>query len=102
MLYIQHLIQPDQKIVAGGMSWNGHNFDFALARYTSSGMLDSTFGNNGRVITAIGSGNSVGTCLMLQEGWSIVLGGYANNGTDNDFALVRYTANGTIDSTFQN
>src|SRR5215831_83020 len=50
---VQALVQqPDGKLVAGGYSWDSHrNLDFTLARYTSSGALDSTFGTGGIVQT---------------------------------------------------
>ena len=50
------LIQPDGKIVVGGVvqSLSTAN-DFALARYNNDGSLDSTFGNGGKVTTDFGS-----------------------------------------------
>src|SRR5687768_8077944 len=42
-------LQSDGKIVVVGKSYDGSNFDFALARYNSDGSLDTTFGTNGRV-----------------------------------------------------
>jgi uncharacterized delta-60 repeat protein len=93
-------IQPDGKILAGGITWNGSDYDFAVARYNTNGSLDNSFGNNGVVITAIGPGNDKGVSLKMQNGWSIVVGGIAYNGTDNDFALVRYDTNGDLDNTF--
>jgi uncharacterized delta-60 repeat protein len=93
-------LQPDGKIIAGGAAWNGTNFDFALARYNTDGSLDMSYGNNGKVITAIGPKNDKIRTLKIQSDWSVVVGGIANNGSNNDFALARYTPNGTLDSTF--
>jgi uncharacterized delta-60 repeat protein len=47
------VIQRDGKIVAAGL---GNGYDFALARYTTSGRLDPTFGRGGKVLTDFGSG----------------------------------------------
>jgi uncharacterized delta-60 repeat protein len=93
-------IRSDGKIMAGGLAWNGTNYDFACARYNSNGSLDTTFAGTGKVITPMSSGNDKGFSLSIQSDWSVVLGGTAFNGTNNDFALVRYTANGTLDNTF--
>src|ERR1035437_8953825 len=60
-------LQSDGKIVAGGSNNNGANYNFALARYKTMGIIDSTFGTNGRVITAIGSSSSFITSIALQS-----------------------------------
>ena len=39
-------VEPDGKIVAGGYAGIGRKFDFALARFDTSGSLDTSF--NGR------------------------------------------------------
>ena len=36
-------------IVMAGMTFNGNNNDFALARYNADGSLDTTFGSGGKV-----------------------------------------------------
>src|ERR1700680_4383661 len=49
------VIQPDGKLVAAGLSFNGTIDVFALTRYNTDGSLDSSFGTGGKVTTAIGS-----------------------------------------------
>jgi uncharacterized delta-60 repeat protein len=96
-------LQADGKIVAVGVAGPSGARDFAVARYTSSGVLDSTFGNDGKVITAIGSRNDEGRSVAVQNDGKIVVAGYAsktNDFADYDFAVVRYTATGTLDSAF--
>jgi uncharacterized delta-60 repeat protein len=46
-------IQADGRIVVAGL---GNGYDFALARYTTSGQLDASFGRGGKVLTDFGSG----------------------------------------------
>jgi uncharacterized delta-60 repeat protein len=47
-------IQPDGKFVVAGSAQNGYgSSDFAVVRYESSGSLDETFGNGGKVITEV-------------------------------------------------
>lgn len=95
-------IQPDGKIVAVGASNNGTNNNFFVARCKTNGTLDSTFGNAGTVSTPIGANGSNALAVALQADGKIVAAGYASNGSDNDFALVRYNTNGTLDNTFGN
>jgi len=92
--------QADEKFVVAGNSYiNGH-FDFALARYNSNGSLDTTFGTSGRVTTDIGSPYEEATAVAVQPDGKIVVAGGAVFGLFNDFVLVRYNSNGTLDTTF--
>lgn len=93
-------VQSDGKIVVAGRSWNGSKNEFAAVRFTSSGTLDSSFGSGGRVTTAIGSYGSSGESVAVQADGKIVVVGSSFNGTNNDFAVVRYTSSGVLDSTF--
>ncbi len=93
-------IQSDGKIVVVGYSHNGTNDDFALARYTTVGALDTSFGTGGKVTTAIGSGADQAYAVAIQSDGKIVVAGYSHNGTNNDFAVARYTTAGALDTTF--
>ena len=93
-------IQSDGNIILAGYSHNGSNNDFALARYTPSGALDTTFGIGGKVTTPIGSGDDEGSGMVVQSDGKIVVGGYSGTFPDYDFATVRYTANGMLDTIF--
>lgn len=93
-------VQGDGRIVVVGRSHNGSNQDIAIARYLQNGGLDTTFGSGGRVTTAIGSSNDVANSVAVQSDGKIVVAGYVSIGGYNDFAVVRYNANGTLDSTF--
>ncbi len=94
------VIQPDGKIVVAGDSNNGSNYDFAVVRYNSDGSLDATFNSTGKVTTAIGSGHDIGRSIALQPDGKIVVAGYSHNGSDYDFAVVRYNSDGSLDTTF--
>ena len=93
-------LAPDGKIVVAGSSHNGTNYDFALARYNADGSLDSTFGNGGKLTTGIGASHDEAHALALAPDGKIVAAGTSYNGTNTDFALVRYNADGSLDSTF--
>jgi uncharacterized delta-60 repeat protein len=94
------VLQPDGKLVAAGYSWNGSNYDFALVRYNPDGSLDTNFNGTGKVTTAIGSANESAWALALQPDGKLVAAGYSWNGSNYDFALVRYNPDGSPDTNF--
>lgn len=95
-------IQTDGNIVTVGYCQNSsNNFDFCVTRHTRSGSLDSSFGNAGRVVTTVGNGDDYATKVFLQPDGKIVVLGYCMSGSGYwNFCLVRYSANGSLDSTF--
>lgn len=96
------VVQPDGKIVAAGVSpIGGQGASFALARYTTDGMPDSTFGTNGTVraqVLGAPGGNDDAASVALQPDGKMVVAGTSNSG----FGVMRFNANGAIDSTFGN
>ena len=94
-------LQPDGKLVAGGFAniGSGHPFDFALARYNTDGSLDSTFDVDGKVTTIVGSAQNSIYGIALEPDGKIVAAGNAKLSTF-DFALARYNADGSLDTTF--
>ena len=91
--------ESDGKIVICGTLYNGNNDDFLVARYTESGAPDTTFGGDGIVTTNV-NGWDRGNALVIQSDGKIVVGGTSSNGTDDDYILVRYNTDGTLDTTF--
>ena len=92
-------LQADGKIVAAGYAGSG----FALARYTSKGTLDAGFGKGGAVRTAFGSSPSEAEAVAIQANGRIVAAGAIlkkSTRTGAGFALVRYRANGSLDTSF--
>jgi uncharacterized delta-60 repeat protein len=91
------VIQTNGDIVVAGQSVTGSGrfaTSFALARYTSAGKLDPTFGMGGKVITTLGN-NTVSwiSSLVLQSDGKIVTVGNtgANSGEFLDnFVVARY------------
>ena len=94
---------PNGKILATGGGGQGINtFDFIIARFNANGTIDNSFGNNGYTITAIGSAGDSPLAMALQSDGKILVAGQTFNGSNLDFALVRYNENGSIDTTFGN
>jgi uncharacterized delta-60 repeat protein len=82
------------RIIAAGSSHNGLNTDIAIARYTSAGVLDASFGSGGIVVSPVGGGNEQATAVLVQPDGKIVVVGQADNGTNGnnvnvDFVLLR-------------
>ena len=96
-------LQPDGEIVAAGfaISQNGGVQNFAVARYTSNGVLDTSFGTDGMMQIDFGSCCQSANKVLLQPDGKIIAVGYANTeSSDSDFLLARLTSDGSLDPTF--
>ncbi|WP_162184841.1 NHL repeat-containing protein [Allokutzneria albata] len=83
-------IQAEGRVVVAGSSAG----DFVLARYTTAGKLDTSFGGSGTVRIPIGSASAVGIALQA-DGKIVVVGN-----TDSDIVLATYAPNGKPASRF--
>lgn len=101
-------IQGDGRIVVVGSSVAVGDSRFAIARYASNGLLDNTFGSGGRVTTDFVSDDNGGATgdaalgVAIQDNGRIVVVGRAETDglANGDFALARYNADGSLDTTF--
>jgi uncharacterized delta-60 repeat protein len=99
------VLQNDGKIVlAGGVqdfSNTNAATNFVLARYSSTGALDPTFGSGGKVSTDLGGADGISCMQLLSDGKFLVAGstGSLVSGAA-DVALARYNPNGSLDTTF--
>ena len=87
------------KIVVAGYSGD----DFAVVRYDSAGVPDTTFDTDGKVTTSVTGTNAYGIAsAVAMDGDKIVIAGLASDadGADYDFAVLRYTSAGALDTTF--
>ena len=99
--------KDDQKIVVCGITRDVSNvIKFAVARFTTTGELDTSFNNTGvnqgTASTTIDNNNrNSGYSVTIQQDGRIVLAGYTTPVTGtNRFAVARYTTNGIIDTSF--
>ena len=78
----------------GTASASTTNDVFALARYTPTGQLDTTFGTDGTVITSFGTTTVTANGLAIQSDQKIVaVGNYTTTeggSFDTGFKLARY------------
>ncbi|WP_075086540.1 tandem-95 repeat protein [Mariniblastus fucicola] len=97
------VVQPDGKYLvasAVNVATTGQDLDFAVSRFNTDGTLDATFGTDGTVITSVNTNNETINRMALQsDGKIIVVGGY-RSGSTTDAIILRYTADGALDTTF--
>lgn len=93
-------LQPDGKLLVSGSTHNGSNNDFALTRFNTDGSLDASFDGDGRLTTTFGSGDDAANGVAIQADGRILLAGGASNGANDDFALARFNADGSLDASF--
>jgi uncharacterized delta-60 repeat protein len=97
------VLAPNGKIVAAGFANSPDGLDqrFAVARYTSNGVLDTSFSGDGRRQIDFGSCCQSATGVLLQSDGKIMTVGYADTeDSDSDFLLARLGTNGGLDPTF--
>lgn len=98
------LIRPDGKIlVAGSVKVNPDNTaddnDWGIVRLMPNGSLDSTFGGDGIVTTALmGSFDDAADIISQPNGRFLVAGDTSDGTGERYFAAGRYNANGTLDT----
>lgn len=94
------MLQSDGKPLSIGYVNNGSQTAFGIARYTTSGALDASFGTGGKATIAVGSADFAFGAVQQPDG-KIVVGGYATNVPNGyDFAAIRLNADGTLDTGF--
>lgn len=95
------VIQPDGKIVVVGTIDSGGttSTDIRMFRLNPDGGIDAGFGTIGGVITSLIGDGTVNAVALQPDGKIIVVGSGVVNG-NQQFCIVRYTTNGSLDSTF--
>jgi uncharacterized delta-60 repeat protein len=76
---------------------------FAIARFTPTGQLDTSFGDDGLVTTNISGVFPTVSAVIVQPNGQIVVGGVSGSGRRHmasSTVLVRYNSNGSLDTTF--
>ena len=97
------VLQRDGKIIAAGfaISENGLVQNFAVARYNSNGVLDTSFSTDGIMQIDFGSCCQGANKVLLQRDGKIITVGYANTeSSDSDFLLARLNPSSSFDTTF--
>ncbi len=101
-------LQPDGKIIIGGDQnplGGGFNTVFAMARYTTNGVLDESFGNKGIVLQDFTDYGDIINALAIQADGKIIACGQVNGSYDYQheyMAAARFNTDGSLDESFGN
>jgi uncharacterized delta-60 repeat protein len=96
-------LMDDGRIVAAGTVLTPGNFDFEVVRFNPDGSLDSTFGNGGRTFTDLSGMRDDGRAVSVTSDGKIVVAGFSSGPSGGlNFALARYSSDGTLDTSFGN
>jgi uncharacterized delta-60 repeat protein len=87
------LLQADGSLIVGGSNVSNPS-NIQIARYSSTGVLDSSFGTDGVVTGPEGLIND----MVLQADGSIVIAGQGAYGQET--LLMRYSSTGAVDTSF--
>lgn len=90
-------LQSDGKILAAGVP--ASQSDFAVARFNADGTIDTGFGSSGIVTTDFAGDQDLPNSIAVQGDGKIVVVGFAGV-SGGSVGLVRYKADGTLDSSF--
>lgn len=89
-----------RKIIAVGQIYDtGGAYHFALLRFNADGSSDTTFGEGGMITTPIDN-NDVALAVAIQADGKIVAAGTVSTETKTSGVVVRYKADGSLDSSF--
>lgn len=94
---IQTINGINYNVATGTIEGTGSCF---VIRYTESGILDTSFGNNGYTTLVFGGATGVTSSITVQEDGKILVGGIAvDSGVQTGF-VTRLTSSGLLDNTF--
>ena len=92
-------IQSDGKIVITGEATISGVQQIIVARYLSTGLLDSTFNSVGYTTTPIGT-STIAQGVAIQSNGKIITAGYTTTSGVNKIVVACYATNGILDTTF--
>jgi len=92
-------VQADGRLLVAGSAEVGGDLDVAVARYTTAGTLDPTWGGDGLVTVDVG-GHDIAYAVAVGAGGSVVVVGVTGAGGANaNFLVIRLTSSGALDTT---
>lgn len=74
--------------------------DYVIVGLTSAGAVDTSFGNNGKVVVDLNKSGDNPRHIMVQDDGKIVTSGYSNSGGVVRPVLIRLSAGGVLDAAF--
>jgi uncharacterized delta-60 repeat protein len=93
-------VTSDGKLVVAGYSHDGMGVsDFAVMRLLADGSMDASFNGGSVVRTSLSGGHDSAHAVMVDVFGNVIVAGKAN-GVGEDFGLVRYLSDGSLDAGF--
>lgn len=95
-------ILPGGQVLVAGTATTApeEDGDFAVARYTSAGALDPTFGTAGVALASAGPSWDEARAMAVYPDGEIAVAGASSTEDDDDFSMVRLRPEGSLDPTF--
>jgi uncharacterized delta-60 repeat protein len=93
-------IDPQGRVLAGGLASVGGGSQFALVRYNDNASLDATFSDDGKVLTPVADTDDVDGLAIDGQGRIVASGTAADPSNNTSSAVVRYQTNGAVDPSF--
>lgn len=98
-------VQEDGKIIVAGQRQTASGEqDWLIVRYHSNGIIDTSFGQQGMVITDFGSNQETAMVVKILADGKILVSGSsildASTGAYGRYVVARYNSDGSLDSGF--
>lgn len=96
-------LDANQKVITVGSTDLSGSSDFAVLRQNTDGSLDTGFGTNGKSYGGVASyshSSDVVSAMVLQNNGKLIVAGSSYEASSQDFALIRYNIDGSLDSSF--
>jgi len=89
-------------VFVAGYAYTGSNNDFAVIKLDPSGELATDFGGDGtgKITIDISGSSDYGQSLALDYTGNLFVAGYANTGSDYDFAVIKLDPSGELATDF--
>ncbi|MGH7575646.1 MAG: delta-60 repeat domain-containing protein [Longimicrobiales bacterium] len=82
-------LQPDGKIVIAGVEQSGASADYAIARFTPTGELDTSFGTDGLIQVDFFGDLDIANAVALQPDGKVGVAGSVRKGASTLLGLIR-------------
>ncbi|HEX8369533.1 MAG TPA: FG-GAP-like repeat-containing protein [Pyrinomonadaceae bacterium] len=90
-------LQADGKIVAAGYGFDGARAVVTVARFNSNGSIDTTFGEQGAVVTPFTDFHGFANEVLVQPDGKILVTAWTFGGF---YKIIRYNSDGALDNSF--
>jgi serralysin len=97
-------VQDDGKILVAGFTFYGGiietAYDYSIVRLNADGTLDHSYGTDGRTVIDAEVSMDQGYTLAVQPDGKLLMAYVTYNGSNFDFQVTRFTAQGLLDPSF--